>query len=448
LPWLLLAGFLVLGWLLFRDRFERGREVELVKVVSLRSADALTATAGAEPPRGGSVALRFDGPTLFQASGWIEPEPLPLRATALYSGVVESVYVLEGEAVEQGQLLARMVDEDAALNLETAQAALDEARAAYLSHEAGLQAAEAFLVSKKREIAAEQARLEELRDESDRLSELGSMVVTDRSIRQAALRVESQLAVLAASEAKRDEAEAAMGASRASLQLAEAAVRRAETEVDRKQLALDRTRIRSPVNGRVQRLFAAPGKKRMLAMDDPESATIATLYEPAKLQARIDVPLGEAERLAVGQPVRIRSSLLPDRIFEGRVTRIEGEADLQRNTLQAKVKILNPADRLRPEMLCRAEFLSLSQGPEQPVGDSVRLGLYVPESSLLQDANGAAVWVLDSAGERVERRDLDLGSEYREGHVRVLAGLRPGDFVVNDPPADLESGERIKRQEE
>ena len=50
--------------------------------------------------------------------------------------------------------------------------------------------------------------------------------------------------------------------------------------------------------------------------------------------------------------------MLPNMKFDGRLTRISGEADLQRNTLQVKVQILNPDKRLRPEMLCQAKFFS------------------------------------------------------------------------------------------
>ena len=75
----------------------------------------------------------------------------------------------------------------------------------------------------------------------------------------------------------------------------------AQTELARKNLALERTIIRSPVNGVVLHLHAEPGKKRMLASDNPKSAVIVELYDPEELQARIDVPLSEAASLQIGQ---------------------------------------------------------------------------------------------------------------------------------------------------
>lgn len=451
LPWLLMAAFLLLAWLLFGDRFERGREVGLVKVVTMRAQETASTPAVENAAEASAAELSFDGPTLFQASGWVEPDPLMLRATTLYSGVVESVHVLEGERVRKGQHLATMVPEDAELDLQTAEAQLAEVRASLAGNAADLKASEAFLESKRREVAAAVARLNELADESDRLTQAGKDVFRESQIRQAALRVESQQAVVEATRSKVNEAEAQMNRREAAVDLAKANLARAEAEVGRRELALDRTRIYSPVDGRIQKLYAAPGKKRMLEMDDPESATIATLYQPEHLQARIDVPLEEAAQLVIGQPVRLRSTLLPDRVFEGRVTRIDGQADIQRNTLQAKVEILDPADKLRPEMLCRAEFLAPPQVSENQTTTiserSGRVALYLPESALIDSGDAVAAWALDASGERVERRELRLGDERRDGHVRVLEGLRPGDFVVNDPPGELEAGERVERGE-
>lgn len=218
---------------------------------------------------------------------------------------------------------------------------------------------------------------------------------------------------------------------------------------DEQQLALNRTRITSPIDGIVQQLHAAPGKKKMLGMDNPESATIAILYEPDSLQARIDVPLEQAASLFVDQAVWIRSNFLPDTRFRGKVTRIVGEADLQRNTLQAKVALLETDPRLRPEILCRAEFLASGDGSTQAAtnGSAGSLLLFVPASAV-QDQSGdkAQVWTIAAGRDVVEPRTIRLGNEKRKDHLQVLEGLRPGERVVVNPPADLQESERVKAE--
>jgi multidrug efflux pump subunit AcrA (membrane-fusion protein) len=45
--------------------------------------------------------------------------------------------------------------------------------------------------------------------------------------------------------------------------------------------------------------------------------------------------------------------------------------------------------------------------------------------------------------DRVERRAVAAGATTGDA-VEVLSGLRPGDRVVLDPPADLADGERVR----
>lgn len=442
LPVLLLCAFLLLIGLLFGERFVPSRPVELVSVVTQR-ASSPEAQSGA--PAASDAAALFEGSPLFQASGWMEPDPLPIRVTALYAGVVDTVEVLEGERVAKGQLLATLIDQDALLDLATAQALLAEREAALSNANAGARESVASLQTLSLQIEAASARLEELGDEATRLGRAGSEVFPERDLVQANLRARTQEAQIQALQARRAELEAMLESRRAAVEQAGHALRRAETELARRQLALDRTRIHSPVDGIVQKLYVAPGMKRMLGMDALDSATVAKIYQPESLQARIDVPLEEAARLSIGQPVRLRSSLFPNRVFQGRVTQIVGQADLQRNTLQAKVALLDPDPKLRPEMLCRAEFLPASaQAGEgrEPVGE--RVAVFVPESALLGEGAAPTVWKLDASGQRAMRQSLELAGERREGYLRVRAGLKPGDRVVVNPPADLQAGERIK----
>ncbi|RYD31234.1 MAG: HlyD family efflux transporter periplasmic adaptor subunit, partial [Verrucomicrobiaceae bacterium] len=202
-----------------------------------------------------------------------------------------------------------------------------------------------------------------------------------------------------------------------------------------------RTIIPAPISGRVLRLIAAPGQKKMLQDNDMESSTVAVLYDPAKLQVRIDVPLADAAGLEVGQGVRVRCNLLPDKVFNGVVTRINGEADLQRNTLQAKVSIMNPVDQLRPEMLCRAEFLAVARGGSSTSASSGTPGttaVWIPESAV---SDGVA-WVCDPESHRVTRRVIKPTTDAREGHIRLSDGIRPGEWVILSP-SRLDEGQRV-----
>ena len=94
----------------------------------------------------------------------------------------------------------------------------------------------------------------------------------------------------------------------------------------------------------------------------------------------------------MGQQAELFLEALPGRTFHGEVTRVVSEADPLKNTLQAKVRVLDPDPLMRPEMVVRARFLA-------PKVDAVAAGgevattarLLVPRRAL----RDGAVFVVD-----------------------------------------------------
>jgi len=429
--WLVPAGILVgFGLLflgLFRDRLLPATEVKVAVVLATAGETTLLASGG--PAEGAMV---------FQASGWIEPDPLPIKASALIDGVIDKVEVLEGAAVEQGALLATLVDDDARLALAVAQGKVRILTSARDAHCGGIETVRQQLVGARAAVAAAQAMEDEAADLHGRLEKLPKGTSSEVEVVAARLRLARESAARGVAEARIGEIEANIKQLELETRAREEEMAAAAVEVEQAALTLKRTRVTAPMAGRVLRLLAAPGQKRMLSMDEENSSTIAILYEPDHLQVRVDVPLADAAGLQVGQLARIRCSILPERVFHGEVTRITGEADLQRNTLQAKVRILDPIDLLRPEMLCRVEFL----GAARPAGGAAvsggALATWIPQGAL----RDAAVWVCDPESKRVLLRPVRAGDEVRDGHRRILAGLQPGEWVVLDP-AGLTDKQRV-----
>jgi multidrug resistance efflux pump len=100
--------------------------------------------------------------------------------------------------------------------------------------------------------------------------------------------------------------------------------------------------IRSPIDGMVMSRLTEPGSKVVVISDNPGSARVLSVYDPRKLQVRVDVPLAETGKVGVGQQADIVVDVLPDRNFSGTVTRVLHEANIQKNTLEVKVAIENP----------------------------------------------------------------------------------------------------------
>ena len=441
LPIGLLIAFVVIFGLMFGSRLLPATEVTIAPVVAIRLELGKSTTEESESPL---KANRDE--LLFQSSGWVEPDPYAIHVPALISGVVNEVFILEGEHVKKNEILASLIDDDAQLDVQHATQSIATLDATKVAHCAQLPVLNAEMQAVQKKIEAAKALHAELLDVATRLSSVPAGSVSALEVQQAKLKVDAQRAVIDEATAELSGVIAKINKVNLEELSVNAKIKAAQIELARKKLALERTIIRAPIDGIVLHLHAEPGKKRMLASDDPKSAVIAELYDPNKLQARIDVPLSEAASLQIGQPVTLTTDLLPDTRFMGEVTRIVGEADLQRNTLQTKVRFDQPDPRLRPAMLVRAAFHPGGNRTDGPVGGSgatQNLALFVRVDSLFdRSQQSARVWFVE--GDRIRVRTLTLGLDQREGHIQVIEGLRPGDQVVLPPFDDLEENQRIK----
>ena len=424
---------ILLAWT-FREKFLREWEVEVTQAIVFpntqkEASDAKT-TEGTQ------------GDLLLQATGWIEPDPFPIAVTSLYSGVVQNVHVLEGQKVKKGETIVSLIDEDAQLAYAEAKASLSQSQAKESEIKADIELAKASLEVAIAKVNQREILLHENNDSLSRLAKLPAGAVAEQVVYQAKLAVEKQQSSLQSSnsEVKIQKAQVLKLKQRLLAQHENSKVLEIKKQVA--ELDLNRTDVKSPVDGIVLRSMVKPGARLMLHMDDMDAGTAAILYEEGKLQARIDVPLNEVSKINLGQSVEITSSIFPSKVFQGKVTRILGEADLQRNTLQVKVSLLNPDPKLRPEMLCRAKFFDIGTSYTK---EKHQMKIFVPQfvrSSNLGDDD--VLWVLSVDGNHAEKRKVSFGTEVREAYIEISSGLRAGDKIILNPPPQIKEGDRVK----
>ena len=434
------------------------------------------------------------GSVSFQAAGWIEADPYSVYVSALADGVVSEVPVLEGQRVAAGDVVARMIDDDAKLALQRAEADVQARKAEVISAEAALQAAqqnwdypiereraisvaESMLAQSKADVERQQAqvsideaRAAELRDQLKRYEELSeAKAVADAQRIQTGLQLKTQEATIAFSRkntavlaAKVQQQEAEVHAAKENLRLrvvekkeldsakaavdqARAALEMAQAARDESQLRLKRMEIRTATAGVVMERLTEPGAKLMLSGNEMNSARVIKLYDPSKLQVRVDVPLAEAARVGVGQDAMIVSEVLRDTTFNGKVTRILHQADIQKNTLQVKVAIDKPTPELKPEMLARVQFMATSTAASV----APRERLFAPESVIHADGSSKArVWIVDKGRHCAASRQVTVGTARMEGWIEMLDGVQPGDALIAGDTARLQEGTRVRVVEE
>lgn len=479
--WLTHAGLpLVLALLVLaligyaaRDLILPATPVHVVRATALASAvNAPPDTTNPAPAAGLVVA---------QAPGWVEPDPYPTYVTALASGIVKRVHVLEGQSVQAGQLLVELIDDDARLALARARAAHAKSRAALRAAQTELDEsvalkrakavaaaqvaqAKAALARLDTEVAQQQARYAELQAAYKRLTTAGSDAVSALEIEAGKYRAESQLAVLEATRKPRpemqaaiDAAEAELAAARRNLELkteltrvrdeAAALVEMDAARVAEAELRLTRMVIESPIAGVVMLREVVPGSKLTVGTANQHSSDVIHLYDPSQLQVRVDVPLADAASVGVGQRAQVMVDVLPDVSFEGEVTRLVHLADIAKNTVQFKVAIRDPSPLLKPDMLARVKFYGTTNAGATAAAPSSTGGgapVAIQRSAVVDGDGGPYVWWVSPTTQRLEQRPITLGGERGDGFVTVVAGLNPGDAVVDRPAPSLAPGQRVR----
>ena len=435
--------------------------------------------------------LQQGGTPLFQAAGWIEPRPTPLRVAALAPGVVETLLVVEDQAVKEGEPIAELVKADAQLaheatlaNLDLRQAELEQAQATFAAAEtrfkqpvhleASLNEADAALASLNTELKnlpfelrrAEADRKALQRDYEGKKSASGVIagikidialgksdaakaMVDELLDRSASLRAErtalkarcralkTQLELLSDETKDRDEALAHIKADTARVSQAQVAVAEAK-------LRLDRMTIVAPVDGRVFRLIAHPGARigsGMTQMTEYDGSTVITMYRPSMLQVRVDTRFEDIPKVSLGQPVEIGNPALTAPL-KGNVLFISSEADIQKNTLQVKVAIPDPPDVFKPEMLVDVTFLA-PERPTQAGEPSQEIKLYVLQQLIHSDELGSFVWVADQSQGIARRTAIKSGPVASNGLVEITSGLNVSTRVISGAIVGMRDGERI-----
>lgn len=385
------------------------------------------------------------GPVLVQAPGWVEPSPYAVNVPALAEGVVEAVLVLEGERVEAGQVVARMIDRDAELRKLAAESAVAQ-------RVTDVEVAKAQLASARADVEVENAAVADLRDDVDRKRELlnaGGVGIGE--FRRLEFRLLGAEAKVVASQRDADEADA-------QVKQTEAAVAAARVELDEAVLRVERMQIRTVTAGVVLSRLVEPGSRISMGNqsgEGPMSGVVLRTYDPEKLQVRVDVPLADAAKVGVGTRAQLTTEALPDVVFEGTVRRIMHEANIQRNTVQFKVDLAAPSPVLKPEMLMRVKFYGAGgaraagdpSGNADGAADGSGLELLVPEGAVVQrEAGGSMVWVVDvSKGSAVAvQRSVETRDAGMEGFVAAVSGVRLTDRLILDPPSTLREGVRVR----
>lgn len=427
------------------------------------------------------------GTPLFQAAGWIEPDPFAIEVSALAPGVVSEVLVQPSDSVAKGDVVARMIPQDAQFAFDAATAALAQTQGQLAIAEVESASAAASFdaaLALKENVATAEADAAGRAAESENKSQaavrgeaqvkvaeselalqrelLAAGATGERQVTLAEAKVASAQAdlailradaALAAAEAQKAQARLERARGEAKLRIddrrrvdvakhdvevAQARVAAAKTSSDEAKLRLDRMEVRAPAAGIVLERLAAPGTT--LAGGE-RGSLVCTLFDPTHLRVRVDVPQGEIAKASSGQRAEITAESRTGKPYHGHVIRVVQKADIQKVTLQVHVLIEDADELLRPEMLAQVRFLA---GGASGEASSTGVQRVLIPSRLVQ--NGG-VWVVDGATRTAVKRAVVLGGEQGEW-VEIASGVNVSDKLIDGGRDGLSEGARVHVREE
>lgn len=336
--------------------------------------------------------------------------------SAPLAGTVERIALKAGDAVERGDIVARLTP--------AVPAFLDARTARELKERVG--AAEAQRLRAVAEVQRTEAQLAQARADRDRAVKLAAQGFLSATVRE-----QSELAAHTAEKAL-DAARFAAEAAGHEAAQARAALARYRSESAGTTPAGSHWEVRSPVRGAV--LKVVQESEGVVALGAP----LLEIADPRGLEAVVDVLTQESVGIRPGMPARVE--LGAGAALAARVRRVEPAAF-------TKISALGVEEQRVNVVLDFAESLDRLH----TIGDGFRVEAHiavfradeavkVPVGALFRDGADWAVFVVENG--RAAKRAVSTTRRSR-AEAMIESGLRPGERVVLYPPDTLAHGARV-----
>ena len=148
------------------------------------------------------------------------------------------------------------------------------------------------------------------------------------------------------------------------------------------------------------------------------------------IEAELNVPEREIQRIRPGQFARVIVDALPDDGFEGEVTRVAPEVDPTSGTFRVTVTLDNNDGRLKPGMFGRVDVRT----------DVRPNALLTPLEAVVTLRDRSSLFVVSD--DVAERRQVTTGY-VSDGNIEILTGAREGEQVVMTGQDGLRDGTRV-----
>ena len=230
--------------------------------------------------------------------------------------------------------------------------------------------------------------------------------------------------------------------SRADFDAATSQLSAARAQVENIRSGIGKKRIKAPFDGRLGLRLVDVGQ------DLAPGVSIVSLQNIDPMRINFSLPQQELSRIAIGYPTRVKTSAVPGKVFDGKITAIDTQIDDSTRTLRVQAQIDNAdADSEKPALL-PGMFASV-----EVVMPDTRQVLLIPQTSVSFATYGDSVFIIEDGEEenkdkKVARQQFVQLGERRGDFVEVLDGLKPGQLVASNGVFKLRNGATVQINDE
>jgi len=327
-------------------------------------------------------------------------------------GYVDKVLVDIGDEVQAGQVLVR-------LRASELVQAVGELSAMIRQIQASDQVLLAELSAARTQLDVVRAKLQLKQSQRDRRARLvSSGAVARQLLEESDADLQSTSALLAKYENAVQIVEAKLAQGESELAVGKAKLQQAETLVGYLE-------IKAPFAGVVAERNVDTGNLVRPASASSSMKPLLVVANVDKLRAIVHATTDVAGQLVVGQAVKFAADDLPDKVFEGQLSRMAGTYNKRTRMMQAEIDLDNAVDPATGQRPLRAG----SYGSATIVLQSATLPV-VPESALYTRGDRTSVVVVRDGVCLVTPVTVAFASGEM---VAIAEGLAAGDQVVADP---------------
>lgn len=336
---------------------------------------------------------------------------------------VKKFYVVRGQKVRQGQLLATLENRDLSAAALDNKGAYEQAEAAYSTSMGATlpeenAKAELDVQTAQQELDAQQ----KLYDSRQDLFKQGALPRKDLD----AAAVSLAQAKSAYNIAKKHLDGLNSVGKQGAIKTATGQLTSAKGKLLNSEAQLSYSEVRSPIAGFITDRPLYPGEMASTA------APLLTVMDISQVIAKAHIPQSDALQLHKGDAATISLAGM-EKPISGKVSLISPALDPNSTTVEVWVQAPNPDQLLRPGTTAQIAITA----------QTVKDALVVPSAALLNAKGDAAqVMVIDSQSQ-ASSRDVKTGIQTGQ-QVQILSGLKPGEVVVTEGAYGLPDKTKVK----